>query len=537
MATTPPSAELFANINPFDNDDGTPKTDAQDIAAARAQGEISSEQTPMDMIASPPGTASDDNIGRLSPTRTPPRASTDLSNTATTTTHDIAHATLDKMKSTAHKFKLESMTTSGISRIFNPTAVRMLVQYRSNSDDDASAKELALLWRSRDSRKGRHSIAVPISRIPSRERRRWPAVVSPSKDVCKSLWKMLTTFPYWDMAFWSGWAYTVGSALFVIDGAFAWGPLRFPGSEFAGEAEYGVPLCFFFGALFYQIGAVMAYLEAINDGSFHGSAMRRLLEGHEEDQKRMLDDKIHRFFGHLVPHPHKHKEDEAAAERARAIDPEAGWKTREIHNLRPGSIYPADTGPAPRRGGVDLGGDEAHTSAYSTWQWWPTWHALRTHHIFEIGYLACTIQLVGVTLYGVTGVVVLPGLLSSLNAWQTNVAYWIPQMVAAACFLTASIMFTLEAQDEWWRPAPHVLGWWIGAWSVVGSVGFELSAAFGPASANSTGAAYQSSLSSMWGSAAYLTGSFLQWYEAMDKNPSKLELDGEWKGDRTFPTG
>lgn len=294
-----------------------------------------------------------------------------------------------------------------------------------------------------------------------------------------------------------------GSALFVIDGAFAWGPLEFPGDEFEGEAKYGVPLCFFFGAIFYQIGAVMAYLEAVNDGSFHGSAMRRIMDGHDEQNKQMLDEKLHSFFGNLVPHHHKQKTQGSDLE-AQEIAAEHKAKSKV---------------PRRRRGGIDLGGEEGEFSPYLTWRWWPTWHVLRTHHIYEIGYLACTIQLFGVTLYGITAIVILPGILDNLNEWQTNAAYWIPQMVAAACFLIASIMFMLETQDKWYKPAPKLLGWWIGAWSIAGSVGFELCAGFGPTSQNHTWAGYQSSLSSMWGSAAYLIGSFLQWYEAVNKNP------------------
>ncbi|KAK5736449.1 hypothetical protein LTR17_007445 [Elasticomyces elasticus] len=134
-------------------------------------------------------------------------------------------------------------------------------------------------------------------------------------------------------------------------------------------------------------------------------------------------------------------------------------------------------------------------------------------------------------------IVILPGILDSLNAWQTNAAYWIPQIVAAACFLVASIMFTLETQEKWWKPEPKVLGWWIGVWSIIGSVGFELCAGFGPAGANSSWCAYQSSLSSMWGSGAYLIGSMLQWYEAVNKHPAQelLNEPGEMKTWQVHP--
>lgn len=46
----------------------------------------------------------------------------------------------------------------------------------------------------------------------------------------------------------------------------------------------------------------------------------------------------------------------------------------------------------------------------------------------------------------------------------------------------------------------------------------RLCGALGPASFTNTGAEYQSSLSSMWGSIGYLLSSLLQWYEAVNKH-------------------
>lgn len=433
---------------------------------------------------------------------------------------------MDKVKSTARNLHLDGINATGVSRLFNPTNIRMRVRIDDQADENDIRKqrELALVWRSRDNRKGRNSVAVPLLASPpvKPRPRRTHAI-----EVGKNVLRLCTTFPYWDMAFWSGWSYTIGSALFVIDGGFSFGPLAYPSTEFGGETTYGGPLCFFIGALFYQIGAVMAYLEAVNDGSFHGSAMRRLLEGHEDEQKNMLDQKLHGFFGHLVPHHHMSQDEKDAETAANTVDPEVGWRTKDNRFLRPGSIYPRDKAPAPRRGGIDYGAQEDETSTYLTWRWWPSWRALRTHHVYEIGFLACAIQLFGVTLYGVTAIVILPGILSSLAPWQELGAFWVPQIVAAACFLIASIMFALETQEKWWKPEPTVLGWWIGVWSIIGSVGFELSAAFGTASLyTGTWAEYQADLSSMWGSAAYLIGSALQWYEALNKNPVE-ELFGE----------
>ena len=41
-----------------------------------------------------------------------------------------------------------------------------------------------------------------------------PDVVLPKstlKQVRHNIWRMVVTFPYWDMAFWSGWTYSWGS--------------------------------------------------------------------------------------------------------------------------------------------------------------------------------------------------------------------------------------------------------------------------------------------------------------------------------------
>lgn len=386
------------------------------------------------------------------------------------------------------KFHLEDVKASGPSKLFNPTNVRVHMVWddenveKIGADRDSAStlgpqmertttKDLIVHWTSRDSRKGRNSV-VHSSMEEYRSTKWTSRLASQLKKIAKGHWTMFSTFPYWNMAFWSGWSYTIGSCLFVVDGAWSWGPLAFPGTEFPGESEYGIGFLFFFGALFYEVGAVIAYLEAINDGSWGGSAMRRFLEGHDDDHKKILDDRIHRFFGGLKPLSRKKREQEKANELANNVDPEAGWRTRDRVE-RPGSVYPADMTPAPRRGGVDLGeAEEGETVTYLTWRWWPTWERLKTHHIRDIGWLACTIQLIGATLYAESGTVCLPGILINLSQGQENGAYWIPQTVASVCFLTASVFFTVETQEKWYKPEFHRIGWWIGFWAGVGSMGF-----------------------------------------------------------------
>ena len=439
--------------------------------------------------------------------------------------NDDSMGILDKIKSTAKdKFRLLDMRATGPLKGFNPTNVR--IRASVGGGDDGQDREVGIIWRSRDNRKGRNSVVIPRTsmaypNLPSKNR---PVYSSSFKGVGRNLYRMAFSFPYWDMAFWSGWSYTWGSVLFVIDGVWAWGPVGWD-VKWEVEANYLIGIFFFVGALLYQLGAVMAYLEAVNDGSFSGSAMKRFLEGHEDEKKAMLDSKISHFFGHLNPvHERKrHAEEEAEAKRMAGVDPNAGWKS--IHRReRPGSIYPGSKLPAPRRGGVDLGeAEEGESHEYLQWRWWPTWHALRHHHVYEIGYVACSIQLFGATLYTWCGLVSVPGISSK---WESDTTfyggYWFPEIFGSCCFLTASFMFLLETQEKWWKIQPDVMGWWIGFWAMIGSWGFLTNGIFGvvaQARPDLDWAEFAAECCTTWGSFGYLCSALCQWYEAVNKHP------------------
>ena len=75
-----------------------------------------------------------------------------------------------------------------------------------------------------------------------------------------------------------------------------------------------------------------------------------------------------------------------------------------------------------RRGGVDLGEDQEGTYEYTSWRWWPTWEALKSHHCREIGYIACSIQLFGATLFSWCGLVSIPGISESIHSINVSKA-------------------------------------------------------------------------------------------------------------------
>ena len=49
---------------------------------------------------------------------------------------------------------------------------------------------------------------------------------------------MFTVFPYWDISWWVGFIFTIGSAVWVINAFFVWLPVVDPSTEFPNEILY-----------------------------------------------------------------------------------------------------------------------------------------------------------------------------------------------------------------------------------------------------------------------------------------------------------
>lgn len=150
----------------------------------------------------------------------------------------------------------------------------------------------------------------------------------------------------------------------------------------------------------------------------------------------------------------------------------------------------------------------------------PSWHELTTHYIYELGFLACSAQMFGATVFWISGFTAIPEVNAQLALYTPalNGAFWAPQIIGGSGFIVSGVLFMLETQHKWYIPAFKTLGWYIGAWNLIGALGFTLCGALGPASANG-GALYQSSLATFWGSWAFLIGSVIQWYESLDTHP------------------
>lgn len=179
-------------------------------------------------------------------------------------------------------------------------------------------------------------------------------------------------------------------------------------------------------------------------------------------------------------------------------------------------------GPRSRGSNERLSTDDANkTNRKGRYRW------IGLGDVHELGYLACSIQLFGASIFWVSTITglphVIPNLTSDPSVPIADIFYWTPQVIGGTGFIISSILLMLEVQTAWWKPNLTSLGWHIAVWNLIGALGFTLCGAFGYGALNSTKVNYQSVLSTFWGSFAFEIGSVIQlwetlWRESPDRN-------------------
>ncbi|KAG8887008.1 hypothetical protein FRB99_004325 [Tulasnella sp. 403] len=147
----------------------------------------------------------------------------------------------------------------------------------------------------------------------------------------------------------------------------------------------------------------------------------------------------------------------------------------------------------------------------------------------SVGYVANLIQFFGASIFWVSVLCGLPGILpdsgaqsasdlpaKSLGLWVG--LYWVPQVIGAPCFVISGAMFMFEVQRKWYIPKINSLGWHVGFWNMIGGFGFWFCGIFGIW--REVGGKYQkwgTAFSTYWGSWAFLLGSYIQLFETLNK--------------------
>ena len=165
------------------------------------------------------------------------------------------------------------------------------------------AKNVERKWRSRDNRKGkltpvlhksllthcttpgRHAIVVTPA-VDQNAQYLTPPPTNTLKEILKGIWRMFSTYPYWDVSYLVALIFTWGSVVWCINAFFVWLPLQMPSSEFPGEIADAGGITAFIGATIFEIGSVLLMIEAVNENraDCFGWALEEVLEerGHDE---------------------------------------------------------------------------------------------------------------------------------------------------------------------------------------------------------------------------------------------------------------
>lgn len=375
---------------------------------------------------------------------------------------------------------LEKSRVSGPFKRLNPTSA-----YFTHSHSDIRFK-----WSSRNNRKGRHAI-VPnpssAAAASSEPHVQAPLPATHPKSIFHGVWRMLVSYPAWDISFDVAYIFTWGSVLWIINAFFAFLPLIRPSSSFPGEILYAGGITAFIGATLFEIGSVLLMLEAVNEnqsGCF-GWAIGQKIKGFENELGRSENGSPLQLVPAVDNCQHHHHD------QHHFVSTPSSMSTQ----------YEKSDSTRPPR----------------AWSWWPSTHELRTHYIYDIGFLACSFQMFGASIFWIAGFTALPGINNKLSQGALDGVFWFPQLLGGLGFVVSGTLFMIESQTKWWVPAPRVLGWHIGLWNMIGGVGFALCPAFG--FSTKSWAQYQSSCSTFWGSWAFMIGSTIQWYESLDKFP------------------
>ncbi|KDQ54578.1 hypothetical protein JAAARDRAFT_160654 [Jaapia argillacea MUCL 33604] len=320
-------------------------------------------------------------------------------------------------------------------------------------DTNASGEGKEVLWRARDHRKQRHMDYAPGSGKPSRRQSGWRKVAN------------MRNIEYWNVSWWVAVLFTLGSVVWVINGFIVFLPFVTSVSKNPVSGGWSAWL----GATIFAFASLFLIPEAWNRSNTvaFGWGVEQVLRGRKPD---------------IESKGNGHKS--LVLEESNSPGPSNNHVNSESNPSRPAR----------------------------KWVWWTT----DTKYWHELGFLAGFVQLCAATIFWISGFSGLPEIQTAIenNTPLLSGAYWTPQVIGGSGFMISSTLYMLETQTKWYKPNPADLGWQIGFWNFIGAVGFTLCGIFGYSL--TSWRQYQSCLSTFWGGWAFLIGSTLQWYEAVN---------------------
>lgn len=312
---------------------------------------------------------------------------------------------------------------------------------------------------------------------------------------------MLTVIAWWDISWWIGIVFSLGSTCSVVAGVLQWLPIAFPDGGYTYNSTVIAGIISFIRGMLFALGGLLLVVEAVNANQTDcfGWAMKEALNDDKENIELQSSDEEQGNYHNSLQ------------QTSSGFQPDR-CNCTHIHNpdrMKHLIIHTAQFKV------------EARPTAASPWKWWPTWRDLKYHYLREIGFNANLILCIGTLIFWVTNLLTLPGIYDNLPQGVLYGLYYPTFLVGSLCFLIASILYILETQRNWWIPQPQMVGWWVGVTNLVGSVGWIWASVLGYG--QPSWCEYQSMLALVWAPAVYLIGSLLMVYESVEKWPVHID--------------
>lgn len=190
----------------------------------------------------------------------------------------------------ANSEQVSKSIVNGPFSFLNPTIAHLELELEEHAPEQWSsenqitkrkaqpAPNARLLWRPRDNRKGRHPLLVRKDDVGGVTT---PRPTSHSSEVLRTISKMFTHYPVWDISWLIAYIFTWGSIVWCINSFFAFSPFVRPSANFKGAVLDGDGITAFIGAcLFFKTGSILLMFDAVNENrtSCFGWAVEKLIK-------------------------------------------------------------------------------------------------------------------------------------------------------------------------------------------------------------------------------------------------------------------
>ncbi|CZR62899.1 uncharacterized protein PAC_12796 [Phialocephala subalpina] len=313
---------------------------------------------------------------------------------------------------------------------------------------------------------------------------------------------MCTKFPVRDMSYLVGVSFTIGSAVFVVNGFFLLLPLIAPSTNFSTETPYATPASSVIGTLIFLVGSWVAVLEALNLDRGEPIVTEGIpLESSTESIFKKGDEESIQIK--IRDHSTDSSSSQASETSIKKPTPQFQSSNTLSSNIQ--SNIPVSPAPQPAMLGSP------------TFIYFPSTYQLTNTYLRSIIFHASVIQLIGAIIFAFATITSIPNVVDLTNTTLLHYLNLLPATLGGVLFLVAALLQILNSHtllsQPWtfWRK----WDWWVGLWNAIGSLGFLLAGLL-PWVAN--GAAWgtlQGTLADFWGSWAFLIGSLVQWWGVM----------------------